>query len=75
MLDNGAVDAELIPGVGGPRGGLRFGHERFQHRVDDGVVPCGGLGVVVGRGGREGRVAGVVADLTEPGLRDGLCIQ
>lgn len=31
--------------------------------------------MVVGRGGREGRVAGVVADLAEAGLGDGLCIR
>lgn len=30
--------------------------------------------MVVGRGGSEGRVAGVVADLAEAGLGDGLCI-
>lgn len=63
VLDDGAVDGELVPalalvGFDGPRRGRGFGDQGLQDAVDYAVVPARGAVVLVACGGREGRVAG-----------------
>ena len=66
MLDDGAVDREFVlrraPTPVRRRG---FGNQGFEDGVYDTVVPVLSLAVVVGCGGCEGGVAGVVADLSQ----------
>jgi hypothetical protein len=58
VLDDGAVDHELV-GRGLTVGGRGLTDQGLQEGGDDGVVPQGGLGVVVGCCGGEGGGAGL----------------
>jgi hypothetical protein len=80
MLDDGRVHREFVSSfvgvlflrfeaVGRRRG---FGDQGLQDCVDYGVVPGGGLVVLVGCGGGEGGVAGAGGDFCEAGGGDGL---
>jgi hypothetical protein len=71
VLNNRAVDRELVPavffGIVGVGFGGSFGYEGCEDRVDDGIVPGRGAFVVVRSCGAEGGGAGGVGDLSEAG--------
>lgn len=77
VLDNGAVDGELVPAPAGAVfvavfGGCGLGDQRLQDLLDDAVVPGSGVVVSVAGGGRESGGAGVGGDLGEAGGGNGL---
>lgn len=68
VLNNSSVDDELVLWRLIAVAGL--GDQRAEDAVDDVLVPCLRLGVLVDRGAGDGAVAGVGADLAETGGGD-----
>ena len=72
MLDDGGVDDEFVLRRGHRLAGGGLGDERFQHVIDDGVVPPLGLRVFVDRCPGDSRITGIVTDLSQARRGDGL---
>lgn len=73
MLNDGSVDNELE--LWRLVAGAALRNEGAQDGVDNVLVPCLRLGVLIHGGGGDGSVACVGADLTETSSGDGRLVQ